>query len=58
MEWRVRSGLDNGEGAGRRGLAALWLGYDPTGSDDRGEDGGGRVVVTELATGLLGIVIN
>lgn len=43
---------------GGRDLAALWLGYDPTGSDDRGDGGGGRVVVTELATGLLGIVIN
>lgn len=43
---------------GGRDLAALWLGYDPTGSDDRGDGGGGRVVVTELATGLLGIVTN
>ena len=47
-------GLDNRAGAGRRGLLA----YDPMGSDDRGDGGGGRLVVMEGATGLLGIVIN
>lgn len=51
-------GLDNRAGAGRRGLAALRLAYDLMGSDDRGDGGGGRLVVMEGATGLLGIVIN